>query len=224
MDQKKLLIVIFIILVIGIVGYFALVKNGGPIIQQTPTPTPAPIQPPVTQPPISAPTNEIEKWKIYRNEKYGFELKYPQYLTTEPSVSTNVKEYREKVNNNFEEIFKVELEEVLRVFSEPEQSGLTIDIISGKAMNDFISSELKREVLETWYYDATPPELLKEFIFLGKRGVLRRGPGELSAYNSSEIMLENRENQIIRMSFYAQVSHEDIERVLEQIFSTFKFI
>ncbi|MDP3730912.1 MAG: hypothetical protein Q8R34_00180 [bacterium] len=71
---KKLLVSI-IILATLIGGYFALAKYqswwpfGDSVLVQTPTPIPIPI-------PIPIP-NEISDWKTYRNEKYGFELKYP---------------------------------------------------------------------------------------------------------------------------------------------------
>ena len=64
---------------IGAVGYFVVTKNRpAPIVPsqtsidatQTANPTPTPDQ--------SSPTNEIANWKIYRNEEYGFEFRYPE--------------------------------------------------------------------------------------------------------------------------------------------------
>ena len=64
---------------IGAIGYFVVTKNRFPPIVPSPTsidgtqtanPTPTPDQ--------SSPINEIANWKLYRNEEYGFEFRYPE--------------------------------------------------------------------------------------------------------------------------------------------------
>jgi len=84
MNQKKLFIAIFIILAVSIVAYFVLTKKGEPVIQQTLTSILPQTQPLTAQPPTSTPTDEIEKWKTYHNEKYRFEVRYPdEWFLTE---------------------------------------------------------------------------------------------------------------------------------------------
>jgi len=69
MNQKRILnttLVVIVIAIIAIGGYFILLKKST---------TPAGIQP---QQPTQQ--SDTSNWKTYRNEKYGFEIKYPPNL------------------------------------------------------------------------------------------------------------------------------------------------
>ncbi|MDP2668441.1 MAG: hypothetical protein Q8P07_01225 [bacterium] len=99
MNQKgfaNIVLIVLIIVVGGGAGFFYWSKRMTPAEQvqtadtppqqilpsannvssQTPTSPPKPIS--NTQPTPAPATGETVNWKIYRNEKYGFEIKYPQ--------------------------------------------------------------------------------------------------------------------------------------------------
>ena len=73
MNQKsfiKIILVIVIIVLLGVVGYFMLVKKSLPIAQQTSTPTLT-----KTSAPMSQPQDETANWQVYN--KFGVWFKYP---------------------------------------------------------------------------------------------------------------------------------------------------
>ncbi|PJB83519.1 MAG: hypothetical protein CO088_01275 [Candidatus Yonathbacteria bacterium CG_4_9_14_0_8_um_filter_46_47] len=89
MNQKgfaNIILVVVIVILVGAIGYFVFIKKSEPIAQQstsTPTQTKTPLPPtstPTKTPAYStpAPKDETANWKSYRNDQYGFELKYPE--------------------------------------------------------------------------------------------------------------------------------------------------
>lgn len=80
MNQKgfvNITLVVVIVVLVGVVGYFTFVKKSKPIVQQpTPTSTTTPTKT-FTPIPISTSQDGTVNWKIYSNSEYGFQFKYP---------------------------------------------------------------------------------------------------------------------------------------------------
>lgn len=57
----KIVLLVLVIALAGIIGYFAFVKKSEPITQQ----------------PIPTPKNETANWKTYSNTEFNYELRYP---------------------------------------------------------------------------------------------------------------------------------------------------
>ena len=94
MNQKgfaNIILVVVIVILVGAVGYFALVKKSEPIAQQ-PTPTSTqtitPTKPPVSPTPTTP--SETANWKTYTNTKYGISIKYPPYNNELKALGGNI--------------------------------------------------------------------------------------------------------------------------------------
>src|SRR3989344_8749741 len=60
----SIILIALVVVLVGAGGYFILRKDETP-------------QVPFSEPTTPAPVNQIADWETYRNEKYGFEVKYP---------------------------------------------------------------------------------------------------------------------------------------------------
>ncbi len=82
MNQKgftNIILIVVIVILLGVVGYFVFIKKSEPIIQQpTPTSTQTTTTPKTPASPI--PINRTANLKTYTNIKYGFKFKYPNNL------------------------------------------------------------------------------------------------------------------------------------------------
>jgi hypothetical protein len=79
MNQKgfaNIILVVVIVVLVGAVGYFALIRKPSPIAQQSPTPTPTSTQT-KTPAPTPTPKDETANWKTYTNSRVDYSFKYP---------------------------------------------------------------------------------------------------------------------------------------------------
>ena len=101
----NIILVVVIVAIVAIGGYFALRKLATPTPQVTlPTNQTSQTPTPVTNNNISpqtSPSNDFAaNWKTYRNDIYGFELKYPSVWT----LRDGNKDYKSTGLNNFYQI------------------------------------------------------------------------------------------------------------------------
>jgi hypothetical protein len=81
--MKKLILITLLIILIGAIGVSAyLLKGMGRQVGKVPTPTQ----------PTSPPQTEIDtsNWKVYRNEEYGFEIRYPTDFIAETDINLGI--------------------------------------------------------------------------------------------------------------------------------------
>ena len=124
MNQKgftNIALVVVIIAIIAVGGYFIFVKKSEPIAQQ-PTPTPTPISNNQQQPPVAQQTppkvDETQSWLTFTNKKYNYSFKHPQgssvgsnqFATGEEEAFRKFSEFMAKfheVNNELKEKLKL---------------------------------------------------------------------------------------------------------------------
>lgn len=96
MDSKKgfvpLVRIILLVMLVGSVGYFvATKKRPAPVVPSQETTRRAQTAHPTAIPDQRSPMNEIANWKLYRNEEYGFEFRYPDdmrlHVEREPKLT-----------------------------------------------------------------------------------------------------------------------------------------
>lgn len=110
MNQKGFvniaLIVVFVAIVVGAVGYFTFVKKSEPVAQQpAPTQTTTPTKNPVSPTPTPTPKDETANWKNTTNASLGYSVKYPTGWKAETnSLSTALTNL-----SNSEQVIMIEL-------------------------------------------------------------------------------------------------------------------
>ncbi len=89
LSSEKIILAIVILVALGIIAYFIMLKNPSPVaVQPTASPTitpiitsaPEPTLTPTPEPaiiPTPTPNIDISNWKTYRNEDYGYSVEYP---------------------------------------------------------------------------------------------------------------------------------------------------
>jgi hypothetical protein len=104
MNQKgftNIILVVVIVILIGVVGYFAFVKKSEPVAQQsTPTPTQATNAPKSNPTPTPTPADPTANWKVYSNTRYAYTIKYPTDWFVDTTYSENDFTQRGPVEDN----------------------------------------------------------------------------------------------------------------------------
>lgn len=81
----NIILVVVIVVLVGVVGYFTFVKKSEPIAQQ-PTPTPTQTKTPVS--PTPTPKDETASWQTYNSAKSEFSINVPKSWISEEGLPT----------------------------------------------------------------------------------------------------------------------------------------
>ncbi|MBU3964669.1 hypothetical protein KJ562_03055 [Patescibacteria group bacterium] len=200
-----LIICLFVVIIGGILVWQFWSGPG----EEIPSPTP-PVS--ATTPTSTPPIDETTDWETYRNEEYGYEIRYPNfYYISEKSdyVLFRNEEYKENPSGGCEFIIYIKsnplnksLEEWFADNSTEAEFGTDVHQESGKSYFNSKEAQLEKTIV-------SDQEALKFY--------------QIGGYpNDNIIVLFKKDINIIEISYYPNCSPE--LNTFEQILSTFKFI
>lgn len=188
MNQKgfaNIILVLAAIIIVGVIGYFAVVKL--PITQLPTTDFPG-----------------LSDWKTYRDDKFGFEIKYPpNWVYTKPKIS-------EESANDFSTV-------TFGLSANPAEQLLQIDVSSKLATLQKLMDRtqgLPKEWLETTV-DGEPAKNMV-FDIYKKLKTSRQG----AANEPSPLLL----TVVAKANYGYYITVHDNDTTAKKMISTFKFI
>jgi len=249
--QKGLAPVAIILAVVGILlvgsGAYYLAKNYKPKPAENPvnseniqkntqpeqptSPTKPKEQPTSTATKQPSPTDETANWKTYRNEKYGFEVKYPDKIELKQKVDQGVKTITVKEFNNLvpPEVFAARI-------GTSDIPGLSLVRFSGKLKpSNFtdLATYLERKKIscqEAMKNSAAGGICSVTEVSLGSQKLPALVTLETSVRANTGIVIPiERGDKILEISYmYARYGNdsddENIYNISQKILSTFRFI
>ncbi len=188
------LVLIILAIITAVGGYIAIVKPQ--LVSVTPTPSPVPTSIPI---PIATSTSEFNTstWKTYRNEQYGFEIRYPQVLEDIKKVSTFI-------------------------IAEGDDISLTINrnaIFDCDNVKTWIATAIegKEKIVKELLVNLTPAKFISQFEIYSARGYLEKRLYTCIKSNPPTVL-------DFRILKYSDERDKKYSTAFDQILSTFKFI
>ncbi|MDP3057451.1 MAG: hypothetical protein Q8N37_02950 [bacterium] len=87
--STKVILGIMVLVALGVITYYFIMLKKNPPIAVKPTPSTA-IVPSISPALTPTPSIDISEWKTYTNEKYGFEIKYPEDTTVAENFNMGI--------------------------------------------------------------------------------------------------------------------------------------
>lgn len=221
---KPAAIILGILIVIGLFGNIYLLLQKPKSSEQskilpTPTTTQVIVTPTLTAPTLA--TNETANWKTYRNDKYKYEVKYPEGVKIEEGSG-----YDERIQ-----------ETILTLFGPKYQGpgeftdgfGITLAVVknlNNKTPNQFAQEnyeiaqeDIKSKILEGDISKCKVENVAKSNVTGARFTYCTQAPGS-GILNFSEWYARNG----IAYQIYAVLQNGDYLTVFDQILSTFRFL
>jgi len=201
MPTKTILIAILAVLSVSLAGFLGYQKLTQPAVSQSV------INQPVVNQPITTISDETAGWQTYKNEQYGFEIKYPGDWHVYPPVLQGMDIVGFSNLSEEEAQAKQESGDVTNTYS------LTVKIINGQ-IDDWLKAQQE-------FSGAI--DFLKEKIIIGENEGYKISGTLEDKKGFSKVFFTREKVYLIETLFPEKCRYEECE-IFNQILSTFRFI